>query len=277
MDKKKEILALLGKSFEGRDVRFGRYISFITSIDDIDFISDDDILKLLDDALCLRLKSNWNEVTPDSGNCEFDDDVYHHLTRRKEEIAYDRYKSRIQGKTFFQFSELLLYTEFIERFDKVYGSLNFTEYEQSLIVLNHNHDFYDTIPHRYVAMYVCARLGDSYTFIITHSYKIPDMEELFDFIIRGCCLDYSCYITGIKTQSDRVKADEWFVLVFDSSSNCRATSYCKFVHYGVSVRPASHEIEIYERNQAIEIFHKLFNKCNIFIDKHGGKYNGEAD
>lgn len=274
MDTRLEILELLKKEFEREgDVSFGRYVSYVTSIDDLTYMSDENVKKLLEKDIRVRSGKRWGKLTPDSSNCEFSEDEHHQLTRQKEQIAYERYKAKVKGKLFFQLEEVLPYSEFLGRFNNIYCRQEDLDCRRDITVINHNSDFYDDVPHRYVPMYVCARKGNDYTFIDTNSNKIPDAYELFTFVSSGECL--YCSRKWGKLPSKRIEADEWFALVFDSEGNVRARSYYKWAHFGMAVRPDKKEVEFYDANQAIEIFHELFGKCKTFID-HMGEYDVEG-
>lgn len=279
MDKRLEILDSLKKEFElEKEVSFGAYIAYVTSIDDLAYMTDEEVRRLVDEDV--GLLADYGRPSPIvSGSCnwEFSENQYHQLTRQKEQTAYERYRARVKGKIFFQLEEVLYYHDFLERFTDGFNNHEYLKYEQGIMAINHNPDFYDIIPYRYVPMYVCARKGNDYTFIDTNSNKIPDAYELFTFVSNGHCLHYTYdREEDMRQMSAHVEADEWFALVFDAEEGCRVTSYYKWAHFGMSVRPGKKEVEFYSANQAIEIFHELFGKCKRFINHVFGEYNAEG-
>lgn len=275
MDTRLEILELLKKEFElENDVSFGAYVAYVTSIDDLAHISDEELKRLIDWDAGLHAGKCYSKAAPKSCNRALYRYEYRQLTRPKEQIAYERYKAKVEGKIFFQLEEVLYYHDFLERFTDEYNNHEYLKYEHGVMAINHNSDFYDIIPYRYIPMYVCARKGDDYTFILTNSRKIPDAYELFTFISGGDCL-YCTDRTNGK-QSEQIEADEWFALVFAAEGGCRPIFYYKWAHFGMSVRPDKKEVEFYNANQAIEIFHELFGKCKRFIEHVFGEYNGEG-
>lgn len=278
MDTRLEILDSLKKEFElEKEVSFGAYIAYVTSIDDLAYMTDEEVRRLIDWDVEVGANKSWHDIKPGRCNIELFDEEYHQVMRQKEQIAYERYKAKVKDRVFFQLEEVLPYSEFLGRFDNIYCSQEDLDYESDITVINHNSDFYDEIPHRYVPMYVCARKGDDYTFIDTNSNKIPDAYELFTFVSNGHCLHYTYdREEDMRQMSAHVEADEWFALIFDTEGGCRATSYYKWAHFGMSVRPGKKEVEFYSANQAIEIFHELFGKCKTFIDHVFGEYNGEG-
>lgn len=276
MDTRKEVLESLKKEFElDKDVSFGSYVTYVTSIDDLAYMPDEEVKWLIDENVSLFMGRQYGKIVPGSCNWELYTDRFHQLTREKEQIAYERYKTIVKDKIFFQLEEMLYFHDFLERFTDGYHNHQYLKYEQGIMAINHNSNFYDVIPYRYVPMYVCARKGNDYTFIETNSLKIPDAYELFTFVSSGYCLHY-CFTNGMRQESVDVEADEWFALVFNTEGNCRATSYYKWVHFGMAVRPDKKEVEFYDANQAIRIFHELFGKCKKFFDHAFGEYDGEA-
>lgn len=274
MDTRLEILESLKKEFEAeKEVSFGAYLAYVTSIDDLAYMPDEEVKRLIDWDIKVHAEKRYSRIVPGSCNGEFSKKEYHQLTRQKEQTAYERYKAKIKGKIFFQLEEVLYYLDFLDRFTDGYNNREYLKYMSGIMAINHNPDFYDITPHRYVPMYVCARKGNDYTFINTNSLKIPDAYELFTFVSDGDCL--CCTRAWAKLPSERIGADEWFALVFDSESNVRARSYYKWAHFGMAVRPDKKEVEFYDANQAIEIFHELFGKCKTFID-HMGEYDVEG-
>lgn len=278
MDTRLEILESLRKEFEAeKEVSFGAYVAYVTSIDDLAYMSDGEVKRLIDQDIKVHAGKRYGRIVPGSCNWEFSENQYHQLTRQKEQTAYERYKAKIKGKIFFQLEEVLYYLDFLDRFTDGYNNREYLKYLSGIMAINHNPDFYDIIPHRYVPMYVCARKGNDYTFIDTNSLKIPDAYELFTFVSDGDCLHYTYdREEDMRQMSAHVEADEWFALVFDSEGNVRARSYYKWAHFGMAVRPGKKEVEFYDANQAIEIFHELFGKCKTFIDHTFGEYDGEG-
>ena len=250
----------------------------MTSIDDLAYMPDEEVKRLVDEDVDLLVDYDRpSPIVPGSCNLEFNEDRYHQLTRQKEQTAYERYKAKVKGRIFFQLGEALPYSEFLGRFDNIYCSQEDLDCESDITVINHNSDFYDIVPYRYVPMYVCARKGNDYTFIDTNSNKIPDAYELFTFVSNGHCLHYTYdREEDMRQMSAHVEADEWFALVFDTEGNCRATSYYKWAHFGMSVRPCKKEVEFYSANQAEEIFLELFGKCKRFVNHVFGEYNAEG-
>ena len=172
MDTRLEILDSLKKEFElEKEVSFGAYIAYVTSIDDLAYMTDEEVRRLIDWDVEVGANKSWHDIKPGRCNIELFDEEYHQVTRQKEQIAYERYKAKVKDRVFFQLEEVLPYSEFLGRFDNIYCSQEDLDYESDITVINHNSDFYDEIPHRYVPMYVCARKGDDYTFIDTNSNK----------------------------------------------------------------------------------------------------------
>lgn len=215
MDTRLEILESLRKEFEAeKEVSFGAYVAYVTSVDDLAYMPDEEVKRLIDWDIKVHAGKRYGRIVPGSCNWEFSESQNYQLTRQKEQTAYERYKAKIKGKIFFQLEEVLPYSEFLGRFDNIYCRQEDLECRRDITVINHNSDFYDDVPHRYVPMYVCARKGTDYIFIDTNSNKIPDAYELFTFVSSGECL--YCSRKWGKLPSKRIEADEWFALVFDA-------------------------------------------------------------
>jgi len=274
MDTRLGVLESLRKEFEiDKNVSFGTYLSYVTSSDDLAYMPDEEIKRLVDWDVEIRKDYPDDEIGPGDCNWEFRDAAHYLLTHEKEQTAYERYMAHRRGKTLFQLEERLSYYDFLKRFADEYNCYKGCEdYTKPITVINHNTDFYNIVPYRYIPMYVCARKGDNYTFLDTNSNKIPDAHELFCFIESGQCLYYAPMIDRIQV-SLKVEADEWFALVFDAEGNVRAASYYKWAHFGMAVRPDKKEIEFYDRHQAMKMFHELFGRCQTFIEPAKGEYS----
>lgn len=262
MDTRLEVLKSIEKVLElDKDVRLGLYLSYVASADDLDYITDEEFKRLVDDDLHIPTIHKMFKVKPGDINCDINVPEIYDLTKENELIAYGRYKD--SRKLYFPITEKLLWYEFLQRFPDVYN--NVCEYSEEDFegwsVINHVTQFYGDLPHRYVPMWVVTRKGDKYTCLVTNSYKIPDAFELFEFIRCRHCLHYSRIINQ-KQESFLLEADEYYALVFDYESSVRSLVYPSKVYFGMAVRPDSKEYEIYEPIQAVEVFHEMFVKCD---------------
>lgn len=264
-----EVLRSLEKAMGlNKCTRLGLLVQYIASLDDLAYISDEELKRLVDHHVRICTRFSLHEIKPGDKNVELYERLRHELTRERELEAYERYKaSKGYDKLFFPLQERVPWYEFLCRFSDVYGDLVGLDasFFDGYTVINHVSRFYDHMPQRYVPMYVIAEAGDEYTCLVTNSYKIPDALELFEFITEGSCLHYSCNEDG-KERSVMFPAAEWFVLVFDQEGFVRPWTYASRVNFGMAVRPDRHEYEIYEPHQAVEIFHGMFLKCKNIIE-----------
>ena len=269
MDTRLEVLKSIEKVLEmDEDVRLGLYISYVTSVDDLEYISDEEFKRIVDHDIKVSTMHTMFKIKPNDENVDIYAHELHELTKENEREAYERYRlSAKSRKLHFPITERLSWYEFLCRLPDVYNSMHGLDEPDfdGWSVINHVTSFYVHLPQRYVPMWVVARKGDKYTCMITNSHKIPDAIELFEFITTGWCLHYS-KITDQGQRSFKVDADEWFAIVFDKEGLIRPQCYPQLVYFGFAVRPDKKEYEIYEPCEAIEVFHELFGKCSEIID-----------
>lgn len=266
-----------------KDMRLGLFISYITSLDDLAYISDAEFERLVNlyaNSFNAASGSHW--IKPGDCEVEFYEGAVHDITKENEMTGYERYKATDQaGKTYFPLAEKLSWYDFFKRFDFYDDFGDRDDWDiwpmksdfEDWCVINHVTRFYDMgsyLPYRYVPMYVIVRTGDQYACLITNSAKIPDSLELFEFITDGDCLRYSPGI-GKERQSFKVEADEWFAIVFEAEGLIRPQCYPQHVYFGMAMRPDKKECEVYEPCQAIEIFHEMFAKCGEIINHVFGR------
>ena len=265
MDTRLEVLKSIEKVLElDKDVRLGLYLSYVTSADDLNYITDEEFKRLVDDDIRLPTMHHEVGLNPGDKNIDCFAPKTYSLTKENERIAYERYKA--SKDLYFPPTEKLSWYDFLQRFPDVYNNMcGYSEEDfDGWSVINHVTQFYGDLPHRYVPMWVVARKGDKYTCLVTNSYKIPDAFELFEFIRCRHCLHYSRIINQ-KQESLMLETDEYYALVFDYESSVRSLVYPSKVYFGMAVRPDKKEYEIYEPIQAVEVFHEMFVKCDEII------------
>lgn len=120
---------------------------------------------------------------------------------------------------------------------------------KDVTVINHRDNFLNSFPieYRHMNAYVVGRKGDKY--IARHAYAVknPCFGELQEVVSFGFCEEF----------------DECFAIAIDWMESPRFTDYTKHIMYGVCTRPNKKQIEIYDDNQTIEIFHELMQRSNI--------------
>lgn len=218
------------------------------------------------------------------------------LTKEHEQIAYDKFKKRQEYTVSILLEERLSLYEFMLRFPSSYGpysklqacptkeelaedaqyehsiyklyedDLNELEQDKKYTIINHSSKFlWEYGKLRHMDYYLAGRVGDKYITIIGYAAKIPDFQELF----KSVTLDL---YFGSWDERNRAGSifDEWISLVFDSNETPRAVAYTDRILYGALVRPEKMEIEVYNQDQATEIFHEWMQKSNIIIDNWNG-------
>lgn len=262
MDNKIEVLRSLERAMDiNKDLRLGLFIKYIASMDDLAYIEDDELKRLIDEYAAIYTRFYFHEIKPCSCNVEMYKRPFHELTREHEQTAYERFKALERSeKLYFPLEERVPWYDFMCRFQDQYCTLEglFASDFEGYYVINHVSRFYNHMPQKYVPMYVIGKAGDGYVCSVTNSYKLPDALELFEFITEGWCL--------YRSNVDALNAGEWYALVFDQEGLVRPWTYSSRVNFGMAVRPDKHEYEIYDQHQAVEIFHELFAKCNEIIN-----------
>ena len=260
----KRLIAALNKAIENKpDIEIGKFIRFISSVSDLAYMSDKDI------ATQVEYYNEMAEEYPESWNYEFEaTDVNYFdryrsrnnlgcalclFTKENEQIAYDRYKAKTAGKVFFNLEERLDCSDFLKRFSLLFVD---ADYFKGITVINHCDNFLDDFPEEYRHMnaYTIGKKGDKYVAMHRYAVKNPCFGELFADIAFKYSKEF----------------DECFSIAIDWWESPRFTDYTNHIMYGVCYRPAKKEVEIYNQNQTIEIFHELMQKSNKIVSTWKG-------
>lgn len=201
---------------------------------DTKFLNDDDYLE-----------GGYNSPAISMLLCEKDD--YELLTKKKEQLTYDRYKKSIAHKTFHMLTEeMSLYDlihcvegDFCYHEDKLHNCVH---------VINHVSEFYMFTPQRYPAAYAIYQKDDTYMHELVCLPKIPDFAEIVDYLMYD---------------SGNVKKAECFYLLLDSENPCRADNFAKKTLCGVLVDMDKMRLEFFDKHHAIEMFHERFMLCTV--------------
>lgn len=251
------------------DVELIKLLHFVCTIDDPDYIQDIDIAEQLefDNKYYKRFGHKYEHRTNDANifpastdyNKPFDD-----FTKENEQIAYDRYKTKMRGRVIYNLTETLPYSEFLMRFTGVFC---IDEIPREVTVINHCSRFIDVIEFRHHCVYTNGRKGDKYIAMHQYACKIPDFRELFESITFGVRVNYE----GKSDWAENV-LDDWFSIAVDWEASPRFTDYTRKIAYGVWYRPAKKEVEIFNADQTVEIFHELMQKSNIVYSEWQGTF-----
>lgn len=262
MKANERLIAALNKAIENRpDIELGKFIRYMTSGADFAYMSDIDISEQIEgyNRLCESFGTRRYNYQFDARDIHYYDEAllteseFHKLydfTKENEQIAYDRYKAEMRGRVFFSLEEKLDLCDFLKRFSLVFVEAD--DYK-GISVINHRDNFLNTLPSDYKHMkaYTICRKGDKYVAMHKYAVKLPCFGEMLDCITFDFCSGF----------------DECFSIAIDWAESPRFTEYTKHIWYGVAYRPAKKEIEIYNTNQTIEIFHELIQKSNKVINE----------
>lgn len=270
MNDNERLLAALRQSIENEpDIELGKFIRYITSVSDLAYMTDEDISILIED---------FNSAARREKECSGKNDIYRYeckatdinqmealrtdsekidklyeFTKENEQLAYDRYKAETENKIFCPLVERLNGSEFLKRFSLAFEN---ADYFKDVTVINHRDNFLNTFPieYRHMNAYMVGRKGDKY--IARHAYAVknPCFGELLEVVSFGLCEEF----------------DECFAIAIDWMESPRFTDYTKHIMYGLCTRPKKKQIEIYDDNQTIEIFHELMQRSNKIVSDWDG-------
>lgn len=265
MKSNERLIAALNKAIELKpDLEVGKFIRYIGSASDLAYMTDDDISRIVEwqnDMAKDYPDRHYHEFT---ANEKFYVDYIlvdrdslerkmYDFTKENEQISYDRYMKKVEGKIFFQLTEKLDMSDFLRRFD-----LSFVDAEdfEGITVINHRDVFLDDFPieYRHMVGYIVGVKNDKY--IAKHEYfvKNPCFGELIGSIMNHCQDDY----------------DEFLGIALDWWESPRFTDYTNRIMYGFSYRKKEKEIEIYNEHQTIEKFHEYMQKANKITSTWAG-------
>ena len=106
------------------DISLTGLISRQSSVDDIRFMSDEDLALVLEDVArvsILKILRNFDEKYADTVELEFlglhaDVDKYYEMTKENEQISYNRFKILKNSWRYMDLLEEVHYNEFMRRF-----------------------------------------------------------------------------------------------------------------------------------------------------------------
>lgn len=245
------------------NVEIGKFIRYVSSVSDLAYMTDEDIARQIEDYNRLAEQydhydyvfqpSDMSYIWDSSNDNGYLEEKLYDFTKENEQTAYDRYKEKVAGRIFLNFEERLDCSEFLKRF-----TLEFADADdfKGITVINHRDNFLDVFPmaYRHMNAYTIGRKGDKYVAMHRYAVKNPCFGELFGEIAFGYCKDF----------------DECFSIAIDWCESPRFTDYTNHIMYGVATRATKNEVEIYNQNQTIEIFHELMQKSNKIMSTWDG-------
>lgn len=264
MKTNERFISALNKAIEiCPEVELVKLIRYLSSVDEMAYLTDEDIATQLEHynkmAETCTIKSLYDyNIKPDDVLymdrflC-VDDCKYYDFSKENENIAYERYRKRTEGRFLGDLVEIVNMKDFLERFQ-----LEYVEAEEysDITVINHRDTFLNVFPMAYRQMngYIVGRKGDKY--IAKHVYlvKNPCFGELMDYAMKQCQDEY----------------DECLVITIDWCESPRFTDYTRHIMYGMEYKKNEKVLEIYNEHQTIEKFHAFFQKANKIISNWEG-------
>ena len=282
-DNEKLIQALMQTVKLHPEAELGKVLRYVTSVDDLAYMSDADILNLLLDynkdlndkdsifsirQMQINIKPTDTNEVADWFSRGKEVEAFYKFTKENEQIAYDRYKDYQTGRILINLEERLACSEFVKRFE-----LEFVEPEDfaGWTVINHCTNFLNELPlkYRHMNFYGVARKADKYHAFHSYACKNPCFGELLESATINLSVpaEKKSLEWGMRAEE---LYDECFVVVIDWDGSPRFTNYTKTIQYGVWTRYAKKEIEIFGVDHTIEIFHELMQKANKILDDWEG-------
>ena len=109
-------------------------------------------------------------------------------------------------------------------------------------------------------LYVCGIGADGVQYQQVNSVKYPQfMELLFYDVLEGTWqYEKNKEFTYSETWYGNI-FDSWFVLVVNHNESCEVREYPQKSLFGIEVKWKEKQIVIYDKKQAVDYFHKLYN------------------
>ena len=288
-DNKRLLKVLSGVVSKYPDIELGKFLRYATSNDELAFLSDKDIADSIEKNFMENLSFEFNET-----DCLYEDKDSHIgnnepvgverlycFTKENEQIAYERYKLKNKNRKFFDLKETVTYCEFLknlspyEWFDRDWDEFN--DFYKAYKVINHCCKFWGEFPLKYswVPFMCILRLGNKYIAFTTAESRDVGVGWFFEALTLDLDLGMrSSHLKDIDLPLFRFPFyyfDEYFAVPLDWCSRFpRFTNYTNIIQYGVRTIPAKKEIEIFNPDQTIEIFHELMQKVSKIIDVWAG-------
>lgn len=244
------------------NIEIGKFFRYITSYDELGFLEDKDIAIHIE--YYNRMASDPNFGSFYKYQCAatdydytdyyfiYDDHPFieqcYSFTKENEQIAYERYQQHREGHIYCPLEERLDCSDFLKRFSIYYVDAD--DYKGTLVI-NHKSDFLNCFPpaYRHMNAYTIYKKEEQYTAHHRYVVKNPCFGEMF---VETCGLD-------------RFQKGEILSIAIDWVESPRFTDYTRHIMYGVIYRPEQNEIEIYDTDQAVTLFHDWMQKCTEFI------------
>ena len=192
MKDNERLIAALNKAIEIHpEVEIGKFINYISAVEDLSYMEDSDLAIQIEDYnhlankyknhFCYNIKPNDKHYIDQLlyiDNCTFYD-----FTKENEQIAYERYKAVTKDKVFIDFAKEINMKNFLEKFE-----LEIVEADDyaDITIINHKDSFLNIFPlaYRHMNGYVVARKNDKY--IAKHVYlvKIPCFGKLMHYVMQ---------------------------------------------------------------------------------------------
>lgn len=192
------------------------------------------------------------------------------FTKENEQEAYNRYKDLNKGFITFSLEERLDCSDFLKRFELVYSD---ADDFKGISLINHCDRFINILrkDYRHMNFYGVGRKGNKYLAFHSYACKIPCFGELFERATTQLSVPVSVDDKEHSISKYAVNLfDEYLTVVIDWSESPMFTDYTRHIQYGVISRPAKKEIEIFNVDQTIELFHEWMQKSNKITDEWNG-------
>ena len=180
------------------------------------------------------------------------------MTKEKEAAAYERYSKKGQHPTC-GIGELLDGKVFRQRFGEGYWEdAENTEFD-TYTIFNQCPVLWEELHHRRHPFYIIGRRRSDNQLEVQHGLACKFstfMEVLRNEMMVGY---FDCEKQEHQQCMDLYSS--WFCLLLDCDERWPVLRYTDIVLCGVEINPANKTIDIYAKEEAIEIFHEGYQKC----------------
>lgn len=180
------------------------------------------------------------------------------ISKEKEEIAYERYKAQGE-KVICRIQETLPAADFRQRFACDHWALEEEENFAQYTVVNHCSVLWEDLNYRRHPFYIVGRRisDDQYEW----QHDLACKNSTFLEVLRDDMMDSYFDYEKQERYPFIDLYSSWFCLLLDCDEVYPVRQYTDVVLCGVEINPANKHIEIYGKDEAIEIFHERYQQC----------------
>lgn len=224
-------------------------ISFYTTDYDFYRLCDSNIDITIDGVLYKKEEKNFSAL--------FDlylskEDEPYKMTKERELEAYNSFASRQKDIIKRDLKEELSLKDFVLSFEPDY---DFETYDLDYKLINHCALLPIDFTFRKHPIWFVSRKDSKYEFFTNITVKYPDF---FEFFIGDIVYAFDYEDREYIYYSNQY--DEFFALALNGEERCEVKTYTENVLFGVLVNAKDKVVTLYDKHQAIQLFHDFYTK-----------------